>query len=126
PVNNNMATICLDYPTELTSTITYPGGATVTSSYDNGGRLLSMVNKNGSGATVASYSYTYTYGGGSTQDGGLRRSVTTPSGTTYYCYDTVGRLLSAAASSGCPASGASSSYAYDANGNMTSKTAGGS
>jgi RHS repeat-associated protein len=124
-------TICISYPDEFHSTVTYPGNAQAQSSYDNAGRLVSIVNKNGAGTTVASYTYTHTYtdGSGATQDGSLRQSVTTLSGTSYYCYDPTGRLASAGATTGSCAtsapwgnSSAPYQYAYDPNGNMTSKT----
>jgi RHS repeat-associated protein len=46
--------------------------------------------------------------------------------TTYYCYDGLGRLLSADNSSAsCPNSSASYRYGYDVNGNLSSKTVSG-
>jgi RHS repeat-associated protein len=126
-------TITYNYTGETLSSITYPGGASVVSTFDTSGRLLSVTNKNASGTTVASYTYTYTWTDNSsaTQDGALKASVTPLSGTTEYnCYDPVGRLASAGAtSSSCPSSGppwgnssAPYQYSYDANGNLTGQT----
>jgi len=92
--------------------------------YDSAGRLTQIVDKNASGATVASYSYMYIYTDGTgTHDGGLRQTMTDASGnSTSYGYDSVGRLLSATTTG---PNAATYSYAYDLNGNMTSKTVNG-
>ena len=118
------AAIGIAYADELHSTISYPGDASVASTYDSAGRLTQIVDKNASGATVASYSYTYTYTDGTgTHDGALRQTLTDASGnSTSYGYDGVGRLLSATTTG---PNAATYSYTYDLNGNMTSKTVNG-
>jgi RHS repeat-associated protein len=109
--------------TNPTVTITYPNSASVLSSFDTSGRLLSIVDKDGSGATVASFAYSYGWSSG-TKDGSLRQSVTDNAGaTTYYCYDSAARLTRADSNQcGTSPSASAYQYTYDPTGNMTSKT----
>lgn len=110
--------------TKPTATITYPNAASVLSTYDTGGRLTSIVDKDGSGATVASFSYSYGWNSGATnKDGAVRQSVTDMNGTTtYYCYDSVGRLTRADTNQcGGSASSGADVYGYDTTGNLLSE-----
>ncbi|MHB8468191.1 MAG: RHS repeat-associated core domain-containing protein [Gaiellaceae bacterium] len=100
---------------------------TYTSVDDDAGRLTRVYAEKplGSGNMLTSFSYSYNVG---TTDTSLRQTMTalyagSPASTSYYCYDGLGRLLSAdTASASCPNASAAYQYAYDSAGNMTAKT----
>jgi RHS repeat-associated protein len=104
--------------------INYPNGVSVLLGYDDSQRLISVVGKKpASGVVLTSFTYSYTNG---TLDSDLRRQVTSvvpgqTQQTLSYCYDSLNRLLRAT-TAGCGTPGGQFQYAYDANGNLTSKT----
>jgi RHS repeat-associated protein len=104
--------------------ITFPGGATQTTTYDNDGDVLSVVGESSTGATVTSFTYTYTNGANDTP---LVQSQTendaVASNSYTYSYNAANELTAAAVTSG---TGTSYAYTYDADGNMLTKTAGAS
>ncbi len=89
------------------------GTATVAASaysYDNAGRLTSIVNTNASSATLSYYTYTYDNADRvSAQTHWSQVGTTTYSGTNTYTYDAISQLLS----------DGTATYSYDANGNRT-------
>jgi RHS repeat-associated protein len=101
---------------ELTSITRYKDLAgtqlvgTTAYSYDNASRVTSIVNKNGSNATLSYYNYTYN---GSdwvaSETHWSQVGTTTYSGTRNYSYDGTGQLTS----------DGTTTYSYDANGNRT-------
>jgi RHS repeat-associated protein len=100
--------------------VDYPNGTSLAMGFDSSQRLTSIVGRvRASGQVLTSFTYHYTGTGGG--DTALRQSVDVqyPGETAYtvnYGYDNLDRLASAAGG------GHSYGYAYDANGNMTSKT----
>ncbi|MDP9389702.1 MAG: DNRLRE domain-containing protein [Actinomycetota bacterium] len=107
--------------------VTFPPstGTVMKMTYDRAGNLGSIIATKGT-TTLSSFSYTYAVG---TTDTELRRSMTTPSGTTSYGYDALNRLCyeyagSSTAACGSVPSGAST-WAYDTAGNRTTQVAGG-
>lgn len=110
--------ITVSYPSETRAVLAYPNTVSETMDYDDSGRLTQIEAKKGA-TTLTRYSYTYTYqdGGGQTQDGGLRGTVTDKDGNlTTFTYDTVGRLTRAQTTGPSPSD---YQYSYDANGNRT-------
>lgn len=131
PSSPGSGSITYSYPDETHQTITYPNGASVSSTYDQSGRLISIDNKDACGASFASYGYDYAYTGASgAADGALRRSESATeawpdlsgSSTTTYGYDRTGRLASASRTG---TGAASYGYTYDSTGNRTSETVNG-
>jgi RHS repeat-associated protein len=123
--SGNGGKITYSYPDETHTTMTYPNGASEAMTYDISGRLLSIIGKDAAGTTQASYSYTYGYtdGGGGSQDGGLRGTMTwslagSTAETTTFSYDSLGRLTQAN-----PLGGVNYQYCYDATGNLLAKAA---
>lgn len=109
------------------TSVTFPPttGTVMKMTYDGAGALSSIVGTKGA-TTLSSFAYTYAVG---TKDTQLRRSVTTPSGTTSYGYDGLNRLCyeyagSTTAACGAAPSGAST-WAYDPAGNRITQVAGG-
>lgn len=108
--------------------ISFPPGTGVvtTFGYNAAGQQTSVLSKKGA-STLTSFTYTYTNG---TNDTTLRRTMTTPSGTTTYQYDANNQLCWAA--SGTPtltacnaAPTGASAWTYDLVGNRKSQTAAG-
>jgi RHS repeat-associated protein len=102
--------------------ITFPGGATLSTSYDSNGNMTSVVGKDKNGSVLTSFSYTFNLANTDTQ---ARQTMTendaVASNTYTYAYDALNRLTQATVSAG---SGTSYTYGYDANGNMKTRTAG--
>jgi RHS repeat-associated protein len=96
------------YPTSPTATV-------MTTGYDDAGKLTSVRATVGT-TTLSSFTYSYQKNGADTA---LRQSMTDPSGTTSYTYDTRNRLT------GATGPGLTRTYGYDLNSNRTSKTEGG-
>lgn len=109
------------------TSVTFPPttGTVMKMTYDGAGALSSIVGTKGA-TTLSSFAYTYAVG---TKDTQLRRSVTTPSGTTSYGYDGLNRLCyeyAGATTAACGAApGGASTWAYDPAGNRTTQVAGG-
>jgi RHS repeat-associated protein len=104
------------------TTITFPGGATQTTGYDNAQNTTSVVGKNSTGSTLTSFAYTYVNGANDTplvQTATENDAVATNTNT--YSYDAFTRLTAATVTSG---SGTSYGYGYDADGNVLTRTAG--
>ncbi|MGA8014861.1 MAG: RHS repeat-associated core domain-containing protein, partial [Candidatus Dormiibacterota bacterium] len=102
--------------------ITFPGGATQTTTFDNDGDLTSVVGKSSTGTTLTSFAYTYANGANDTPLVQTRTENDAVASNTYtYSYSSLNDLTAAAVTSG---SGSSYSYSYDADGNMLTKTAG--
>jgi len=83
--------------------------ATSAYSYDGMGRLIGLIDTNGTGTTLASYSWTFDLASNIT-------SMTSVDGTTNYSLDNTNQLTGAFNSN---AALANESYTYDANGNRT-------
>ncbi len=105
-----------DAANEQTSTTWYSnltGTSTVAASaysYDNAGRLTSIVNTNSSSVTHSYYTYTYDNADRvSAQTHWSQVGTTTYSGTNTYSYDAINQLLA----------DGTATYSYDANGNRT-------
>jgi RHS repeat-associated protein len=104
----------------------YPGGVTMTATFDNPGRLKEIKALKG-GATLTHFEYDYntvpTSCGvaGTGTETNLRQKVTdkavSPNKVTTYCYDKLNRLTKAT-----EAPGSTFAYQYDGNGNITRKT----
>ncbi|MGA8015886.1 MAG: RHS repeat-associated core domain-containing protein [Candidatus Dormiibacterota bacterium] len=102
--------------------ITFPGGATQTTGYDNDGLVTSVVGKSSTSSTLTSFAYTYANGANDTPLVQTRTENDAVASNTYsYSYSSVNDLTAASVTSG---SGSSYSYAYDADGNVLTKTAG--
>jgi RHS repeat-associated protein len=102
--------------------ITFPGGATQTTAYDNSQDITSVVGKSSTASVLTSFSYTYANGANDTALVHTRTEGDAVASNTYtYSYDALNRLTVASVTSG---TGTSYSYSYDADGNMLSKTAG--
>ena len=102
--------------------ITFPGGATQTTTFDNDGDLTSVVGKSSTGTTLTSFAYTYANGADDLPLVQTRTENDAVASNTYtYSYSSLNDLTAAAVTSG---SGSSYSYSYDADGNMLTKTAG--
>jgi RHS repeat-associated protein len=101
---------------------TYPGGATLNAAYGTSGNLISLVGKDKNGAVITSFTYTFNNG---TKDTQLKQTATeadSVANNTYsYSYDALNELKQATVTAG---TGISYGYTYDANGNMTTKSAG--
>jgi RHS repeat-associated protein len=101
---------------------TFPGGATLTTTYDNAGHVLTVIGKDKNASTLTSFTYTYNVG---TQDTQYRQTMVendaVANNTYSYSYDVLNRLTAANVTAG---SGTSYSYTYDSNGNRTRQTAG--
>jgi RHS repeat-associated protein len=98
--------------TNLLTKVTYPNGITTTLTYDQAGRLTAK-----SDAGVSSYSFTLDKGGNRTAASITQPLTARPPGASQgYAYDDANRILSAGAAT----------FTFDANGNMTGKTEGGS
>jgi RHS repeat-associated protein len=99
--------------------ITFPGGASLTFSYDPVGHITSAIGRDSSLNVLTSASYTYNL---ATQDTQLVQTMTEAdavfNGTTTYTYDAFNRLTGASNSQ------ATLTYGYDAAGNRTSDAAG--
>ncbi len=121
--NGKSTTLGYDNQYNRTSTA-YPNGVTLTMTFDNSSRLLTIVAKNGSGGTLSSYSYSYLNG---TNDTALRQSMTdnVTGYRTSYTYDRLNRLVDAKTMSGSTQI-SDYTYAYDADSNRTSQTVNGS
>ena len=107
-------TLTYDNDGRLTK-LTFPGGATQSSTYDNVGNLTSLIGKDDLNHVITNFSYSYAQ---STQDANVRLSMTESDPlanlTTTYTYDTLGRLTKAANSQ------TTLNYGYDSAGNRTS------
>ena len=102
--------------------ITFPGGATQTTTYDDAGDVLSVLGASSTGATLTSFSYTYTNGSDDTPLVQMQTENDAVASNTYaYAYNPSNELTAATVTSG---SGTSYAYTYDADGNMLTKTAG--
>ena len=103
-------------------------GATLNTTYDNAGNILTMVGKDTAGTTLSSFTYTYKNGTADT-DLRVRMDQADPVATAsnFYGYDTNSRLCFAATVSGgscaSPPAGATR-WTYDAAGNRTTRVAG--
>lgn len=104
--------------------VAYPDGATLNVSYDSNGNATSVIGKDKNGSVLTSFVYTYNIGNSDTM---LKQTVTqadaVANNTYTLSYDSLNRLTLAAITAG---TGTSYSYAYDATGNLTTKTAGSS
>jgi len=104
------------------TSVTYPGGATETTAYDNDQNVASVTGKSASNAILTSFAYTYANGA---SDTALVRTATendvVASNTYTYSYDALNHLTNASVTSG---SGNSYTYSYDADGNILSRVAG--
>lgn len=96
------------HPNGNPTTITRPGGVTLTQTYDADGRLTGT---SGTGAESATASRSFGY----YADGRLT-SAGAPGGTDAYTYDDRGEILSASGPSG------SATYTYNSDGLLTSRT----
>jgi RHS repeat-associated protein len=102
--------------------ITFPGGATQTTTYDTAGDVLSVMGASSTGAALTSFAYTYANGAHDTPLVQTQTENDAVASNTYtYSYNAANELTAAAVTSG---TGTSYSYSYDADGNMLSKTAG--
>jgi RHS repeat-associated protein len=103
-------------------TITFPGGATETTGFDNAQNVTSVVGKSSTATTLTSFAYTYANGSNDTP---LVQTATendpVASNTYTFAYDALNRLTGASVTSG---TGTAYSYAYDSDSNMLSRTAG--
>lgn len=124
PTSPGNRSITISYPSETSSTITYPNLATLAMTDDTAGRLLTIVGKDGAGTPRSSLTYTY-IDTANNNDTSIRRSVldNLTNQKTFYSYDTVGRLTQAEtrASGGTGTLVSDYQYGYDANGNRTSE-----
>jgi RHS repeat-associated protein len=102
--------------------VTFPGGATQTTAYDNDQNVTSVVGKSSTGATLSSFAYTYVSGANDTPLVQTAAENDAVASSTYtYSYDAFNRLAGGSVTSGI---GTSVGYTYDANGNMLTRTAG--
>ncbi|WP_181647938.1 LamG-like jellyroll fold domain-containing protein [Streptomyces sp. WAC00263] len=90
------------------TTITRPGGVTLTHTYDADGRLTGT---SGTGAEATTPSRTFGY-----DAAGRLTSAGAPGGTDTYTYDDRGEILSASGTSG------NATYSYNSDGLLTSRT----
>jgi RHS repeat-associated protein len=96
----------------LLTRVTYPNGATSTLTYDDAGRLTAKADT----PSVSSYALTLDAGGNRTGAQTQQPLVNKPPAfAADYAYDAANRVLTAGADA----------YAFDANGNMSSRTRGG-
>lgn len=107
------------------TSIADPNGVTMTLTYNSAGQLHSIAAQNASGTELTGYSYSYV--NPATGDHtALRYSVEDAAGnTTAYSYDVLNRLTLAKTTSSGGTVTADHQYAYDGNGNRTSKTVNG-
>lgn len=90
-------------------------GVKVTKTYDDAGRLATLVNKTWNGTTLSSFAYTY-------RADGKKSSVTEADGSVVsYTYDAAGRLTG---ESRTGAAAFATTYTLDADGNRLSQTVG--
>ncbi|MGA8016737.1 MAG: RHS repeat-associated core domain-containing protein, partial [Candidatus Dormiibacterota bacterium] len=102
--------------------VTFPGGATQTTTFDNDGDVTSVVGKSSTGTTLTSFAYTYANGANDLPLVQTRTENDAVASNTYtYSYGSVNDLTAAAVTSG---TGSSYGYSYDADGNILTKTAG--
>jgi RHS repeat-associated protein len=102
--------------------ITFPGGATQTTAYDNADDVLAVVGASSTGATLTSFMYTYTNGANDTPLVQTQTENDAVASNTYtYSYNAANDLTAAAVTSG---GGTSYGYSYDGDGNVLTKTAG--
>jgi YD repeat-containing protein len=97
-------------------TTAYPNGIVMTRVIDPAGRLTSLTSKRGA-TTLASYTYTYS--------GTQRAAVVDQAGNvTFYSYGPLGRLTHSTTHAGSPTGTVTADiqYAYDAAGNITTRT----
>ncbi|MDV2980070.1 UNVERIFIED_CONTAM: RHS repeat-associated core domain-containing protein, partial [Actinomycetes bacterium ARC8] len=93
----------------------YPNGVKNTTTYDGAGKITDIAATNTSGTVLEKRAYTYTLNGA--KDGGLRKTMTTDSGSvTTYGYDKLNRLTSAVKGT------VTESWTYDANSNRLADT----
>lgn len=104
------------------TTITFPGGATQTTGFDNAQNVSSVLGKSSTGTTLTSFVYTYANGSNDTP---LVQTATendpVASNSHAYAYDARNRLTGASVTSG---TGTAYSYTYDPDSNMLSRIAG--
>lgn len=115
--------------------IAYPNGVHECLVYDDAQRLIQVEGVGGTGAACAPAisgtlltNVTYGYSGAGGYDTDMRQQMTAQyqggsATTTYFCYDTLNRLISADTGSlTCPNASATYQYSYDADANLVSKT----
>lgn len=110
------------------TTTAYPGGVSMTATYDNPGRLKEIkATKSGVPTPLTDFVYDYNTvpascgGTGTGVETNLRQKMTdaaaSPNKVTTYCYDKLNRLTKAT-----EAPGSAYVYQYDGNGNITRRT----
>ncbi len=111
-VNRNSVSVAeYEYePSGEVKSITYPGQGKSVFTYDNASRLISQVNTLANGTALNSYSYEYDLNGN-------RIRKTDNNNITEYSYDALSRLTSVE-----EADGTATSYTFDTQGNIGTKT----
>jgi RHS repeat-associated protein len=111
---------------QATDTASQPGGTLLSVSYcyDGAGRLTGVTSTNCTTPSIDSYSYATNPASDGCADPGEgantnRTSVTTPAGTTDYCYNTADQLVSSITTPTGGNATASTSYAYSEDGDQT-------